>query len=127
VSEWFSNFTRKISNAAGTWQASLSAFLIILLWLIGGFFFGFLDPVYQLVINTFTTCVTFIMVFLIQSASNRDQKALQIKLNDLLCSISKANEQLIDIEESTDEQIEAARQQMSRHKPNQSGETEKAP
>lgn len=116
VSEMFSTISRKVSAAAGSWQASIIAAAIVIAWVIGGFFFGFLDPVYQLVINTFTTCITFIMVFLIQSSSNRDIAALHLKLDDLLCSISKANEQLIDIEQATDEQIEQARKEIGANK-----------
>lgn len=116
ISDMFSAISRRASSAAGSWQASIVAAAIVIAWVIGGFFFGFLDPVYQLVINTFTTCITFIMVFLIQSSSNRDIAALHLKLDDLLCSISKANEQLIDIEQATDEQIEAARCEIRSHK-----------
>jgi low affinity Fe/Cu permease len=116
IGDAFSGISRKASNIAGSWQAFIAATSIVMIWVIGGFFFGFLDPVYQLVINTFTTCVTFIMVFLIQGASNRDVRALHIKLDDLLCSIQKANEQLIDIEDATDEQIAEARAQIGANK-----------
>lgn len=109
IADVFSGVSRKAAQITGSWQASIAASAIVGVWLIGGFYFGFLDPVYQLLINTFTTCVTFIMVFLIQGASIRDQRAIHLKLDDLLLSVSKANEQLIDIEEATDEQIESAR------------------
>jgi low affinity Fe/Cu permease len=116
IRDWFSDISRKAAHIAGSWQAFIAASFIVILWLIGGFYFGFLDPVYQLVINTFTTCITFIMVFLIQSAQNRDQAAVQIKLNELLSSINKANDQLIDIENATDEQLEQARQDICANK-----------
>lgn len=119
IRDWFSDISRKAAHIAGSWQAFIAASFIVIVWIIGGFYFGFLDPVYQLVINTFTTCITFIMVFLIQSAQNRDQAAVQIKLNELLSSINKANDQLIDIENATDEQLEQASQQVcaNRDKP----------
>lgn len=116
IADWFSKASRKAANVAGSWQAFVAATSIVVVWLIGGFFFGFLDPVYQLVINTFTTCVTFIMVFLIQADQNRGAKALHLKLDDLLCSIQKANDSLIDIEHATDEQIDAARKEIGAHK-----------
>jgi low affinity Fe/Cu permease len=116
IGDMFSTVSRKAAVVAGSWQAFIAAASIVMAWVIGGFFFGFLDPVYQLIINTFTTCITFIMVFLIQSASNRDQLALHLKLDELLCSIQKANSQLIDIEDATDEQIDAARQEIGAHK-----------
>lgn len=116
VGDVFSDFTRKVSNAAGSWQAFALALSIVLIWTLGGFYFGFTSELYQLLINSLTTVITFLMVFLIQSSSNRDVKALHLKLDDLLCSISKANEQLIDIEQSTDEQIEQARKEIGANK-----------
>ena len=112
IGDVFSSVSRKASIVAGSWQAFMAATSIVLIWLIGGFFFGFLDPVYQLIINTFTTCVTFIMVFLIQSASNRDQKSLQIKLNEIIHVLEKADDKLISIENATDEEIENADKQV---------------
>jgi low affinity Fe/Cu permease len=112
ISDWFSTLTRRVSTAAGSWQASLAAFLIVFTWIIGGFYFGFLNEIYQLFINSLTTVITFIMVFLIQGAQDRDTKAIHLKLNELLSSITKANEQLIDIENATDEQLEQARRDM---------------
>jgi low affinity Fe/Cu permease len=108
MKQWFADLTRKVSSAAGSWQASLAAFLVIVAWLIGGFYFGFLDPVYQLVINTVTTICTFLMVFLIQSAQNRDTKAIHVKLNDLIVSIKRADDKLINIEKASDEEIDQA-------------------
>ena len=112
MKERFSKLASAVSTAAGSWQASLAAFVIVTAWTCGGFYFGFLDQTYQLVINTFTTCVTFLMVFLIQSEQNRDSKALQIKLNELICAIKEADNRFIDLEHDTDEKIEAARQEL---------------
>jgi low affinity Fe/Cu permease len=116
VADWFSTISRKAALITGSWQAFILAALVVLVWIAGGFFFGFTSELYQLLINTFTTICTFLMVFLIQSAQNRDTVAIHIKLDELLCSISKANEQLIDIEEATDEQIAAAREKISNSK-----------
>lgn len=118
IGDAFSGLSRKASNAAGSWQAFIAATSIVVVWLFGGFFFGFLDPVYQLVINTFTTCVTFIMVFLIQSASNRDQKSLQIKLNEIIHVLEKADDKLINIENATDEEIADADKKVCANKAN---------
>lgn len=116
IGDMFSTASRKAAQATGSWQAFIAAAVIVAAWIIGGFFVGFDNELYQLLINTFTTICTFLMVFLIQSAQNRDTRALHLKLNDLLCSIQKANEQLIDIEDATDEQIDAARQEIGAHK-----------
>lgn len=116
IADWFSTVSRKAAQVTGSWQAFIAAAVIVMAWIIGGFFVGFNNELYQLFINTFTTICTFLMVFLIQSAQNRDTRALHLKLNDLLCSIQKANEQLIDIEDATDEQIDAARQEIGAHK-----------
>ncbi len=115
IADWFSTISRKAAQATGSWQASIIAIAAVLIWAATGPVFGFSDT-WQLWANTGTTLVTFVMVFLIQSAQNRDTKALHLKLNDLLCSIQKANEQLIDIEDATDEQIDAARQEIGAHK-----------
>lgn len=116
IGDVFSTVSRKAAQVTGSWQAFIAAAVIVMAWIIGGFFVGFNNELYQLFINTFTTICTFLMVFLIQSAQNRDTRALHLKLNDLLCSIQKANEQLIDIEDATDEQIDAARQEIGAHK-----------
>ena len=116
IADWFSTVSRKAAQVTGSWQAFIAAAVIVMAWIIGGFFVGFNNELYQLFINTFTTICTFLMVFLIQSAQNRDTRALHLKLNDLLRSIQKANEQLIDIEDATDEQIDAARQEIGAHK-----------
>jgi low affinity Fe/Cu permease len=118
IGDAFSTISRKSAQATGSWQAFILAAVIVITWIVGGFFVGFNNELYQLFINTFTTICTFLMVFLIQSAQNRDTRALHLKLDDLLCSIQKANEQLIDIEDATDEQIAEARAQIGANKAN---------
>ena len=110
----FSNVSRKAAVAAGSWQASILATAIVVVWVMGGFYFGFTSELYQLAINTFTTITTFVMVFLIQADQNRGTKAVQLKLDELIRVVEKADDKLVDIEESTDEQLEAARQKLRR-------------
>lgn len=107
--ELFSSLSRKAAQITGSWQAFIAAASIVIAWLIGGFFIGFGNELYQLFINTFTTIITFIMVFLIQSAQNRDTRALQIKLDEIICVLEKADDKLINIEDATDEEIDHAR------------------
>jgi low affinity Fe/Cu permease len=81
---------------------------VILLWAVTGPLFGFSDT-WQLVINTSTTIITFLMVFLIQNTQNRDTEALQIKLDELLRAVDSAHNSMIDLEELDDEELEAIR------------------
>ncbi len=82
------------------------ALAVILVWALTGPIFHFSDT-WQLVINTGTTIVTFLMVFLIQHAQNRDMKALHLKLNELVSAVGRASNQLIDVEDLSDDEIEA--------------------
>ena len=104
-------FTRIASLIAG-WAGQPAAFLlavsIVLVWAVTGPLFGFSDT-WQLVINTGTTIVTFLMVFLIQNSQNRDAAAMQAKLDELIRAVEKARGQFIGIEHLTDVQIEEIR------------------
>ncbi|WP_317899985.1 low affinity iron permease family protein [Aurantibacillus circumpalustris] len=102
----FDKFSSKVTNAAGSPSAFLSAFLIIVIWSITGPLFGFSDT-WQLVINTGTTIITFLMVFVIQQSQNKDTKALHLKLNELIACNHQASNRLIDIEDLTADEIEA--------------------
>jgi low affinity Fe/Cu permease len=101
----FDVFSTKVTNAAGSPVAFLSAFLIILIWGISGPVFGFSDT-WQLVINTGTTIITFLMVFIIQQSQNKDTKAIHLKLNELVACNKHASNRLIDIEDLTSDEIE---------------------
>jgi len=95
---------KQASNLAGSSLAFGAACGVVLVWAISGRIFGFSDT-WQLVINTGTTVVTFLMVFLIQHTQNRDAKALHLKLDELLRVVEHARNDLIDVEEDSDEQL----------------------
>ena len=100
----FSKIARHVSNALGTPYAFVAALVIVVVWACLGPFAGF-SSTWQLVINTGTTIVTFLMVFLIQTSQNRDSKAVHLKLDELIYVISKARNRLIDCEDLTDEEL----------------------
>src|SRR5205814_5339334 len=100
--------------AAGQPLTFVVAVVVILVWAITGPVFRFSDT-WQLIINTGTTIVTFLMVFLIQNSQNRDGAAMQAKLDELLRAVDKAREQFIGIEHLSDEQIELVRAALERH------------
>jgi low affinity Fe/Cu permease len=102
---WFTRFAKITSHAAGRPATFCAAVAVILLWAGTGPFFGFSDT-WQLVINTGTTIVTFLMVFLIQNTQNRDSQAIQVKLDELIRSIEGAHLALLDLEELDDEHLE---------------------
>ena len=104
----FTFFASRISSVAGQPAAFVLAFGLVLVWALTGPIFGFSDT-WQLVINTTTTIVTFLMVFLIQNSQNRDAAAIQAKLDELLRATDKARGQFIGIEHLTDAQIEEIR------------------
>src|SRR6185312_13224113 len=110
-------FTRAasfIAAAAGQPVTFLLAAGTVIVWAVTGPLFHYSDT-WQLVINTGTTIVTFLMVFLIQNSQNRDGAAMQAKLDELLRAVDKAREQFIGIEHLTDQQIELLRAALERH------------
>src|SRR5690242_17432940 len=104
----FTRVATRISTVAGQPLSFLAAVGIIVVWAVTGPLFGYSDT-WQLVVNTGTTIVTFLMVFLIQNSQNRDAAAMQAKLDELLRSVEEAREQFIGIEHLTDTQIELIR------------------
>lgn len=101
----FYRLARRTSEAVGSPTASMMAASTIVLWAITGPLFKFSDT-WQLVINTGTTIVTFLMVFLIQNSQNRDSSAVQIKLDELIRSIHAARNEVIDIEDSSEQELQ---------------------
>ena len=119
---WFANAT---STAAGQPLTFVLAMSLIMLWAVTGPVFDFSDT-WQLVINTGTTIVTFLMVFLIQNSQNRDAAAMQAKLDELLRAVDKAREQFIGIEHLTDQQIDLVRTALERYAKQQPGKQKSA-
>lgn len=104
----FTRFARTTASAAGRPVTFLGAVTIIVVWAFLGPVFGFSDT-WQLVINTGTTIVTFLMVFLIQNTQNRDTEALQIKLDELIRSSRSARNAMLDLEELDEAELESIR------------------
>ena len=109
---FFYKLARKTSEAVGSPFASISAVTVIIIWALSGPIFKFSDT-WQLVINTGTTIVTFLMVFLIQNSQNRDAKAVQIKLDELIRSIDSARNEIIDVEDSSEQELQQLEQDFS--------------
>jgi low affinity Fe/Cu permease len=109
----FSEFARGASHLAGRPIAFAAAVGIVLLWALTGPLFGFSDT-WQLVINTGTTIITFLMVFVIQNSQNRDSEAIQVKLDELIRCIEGAQNRLLDLEELEEDEIEAVRSEYRR-------------
>ena len=111
----FSDLARWTSNALGRPPAFAIACAIVLAWALTGPIFRYSDT-WQLIINTGTTIVTFLMVFLIQSTQNRDARALHLKLDELIRSINAARNKLIDLENCTDEELDRVQREFARLK-----------
>lgn len=101
---FFENFATKASKAVGSPYAFITALSLVIVWAICGPFFDFSET-WQLVINTGTTIITFLMVFLIQKSQNKDSLATQLKLNELVASSNKSSNRLVDIESMTEDEM----------------------
>ncbi|WP_118950483.1 low affinity iron permease family protein [Taibaiella helva] len=103
------NFFERAANKITQWAGSSYAFggaaLLILAWIVSGPVFGYSDT-WQLVINTGTTIITFLMVFLIQKTQNKDSKAVQLKLNELIAASREASNRMVDIEDLDEEELD---------------------
>lgn len=103
MNKFFRIIANRVSQIAGSPFAFLIALVTVVVWALSGAFFNFSDT-WQLVINTGTTIVTFLMVFLIQNTQNRDGKAMQLKLDELI-RVSKARDSFVSLENLTDEEL----------------------
>ena len=106
--EQLERLSYQATKATGTSMAFMIALSVVLLWLISGPLFNFSDT-WQLVINTGTTIITFLMVFLIQRAQNKDALALHLKLNEIVAAMEGASNRLIDVEDLSEAEIDALR------------------
>ena len=113
IRDSFRHFARKSSEVLGTAWAFIGSLIIIAVWGLTGPMFHFSDT-WQLIINTGTTIVTFLMVFLIQNTQNRDAKAMHLKLDELIRAIEGARNRLVDLEKLSDEELKQLEEQFTR-------------
>jgi len=113
IRDSFRHFARKSSEVLGTAWAFIGSLIIIAVWGLTGPMFHFSDT-WQLIINTGTTIVTFLMVFLIQNTQNRDAKAMHLKLDELIRAIEGARDRLVDLEKLSDEELKQLEEQFTR-------------
>jgi low affinity Fe/Cu permease len=104
LSRAFNKFSGKVTHAAGRPVATILAFAIVVVWGVTGPIFDY-STTWQLLINTGTTIITFLMVFIIQQSQNKDTLAIQLKLNELIACHERASNRLIDIEDLTEEEL----------------------
>ncbi|MFN2531957.1 MAG: low affinity iron permease family protein [Pyrinomonadaceae bacterium] len=108
LSRALETFSRKATDATGTSTAFVLALVVIIVWALTGPLFHYSDT-WQLVINTGTTIVTFLMVFLIQRTQNKDAAAIHLKLNEIVAAMDGASNRLIDVEDLTEAEIQTLR------------------
>ena|SRR5437016_2719551 len=127
MNDLFRKFAEKTSQLVGSSWAFIAAALIIVVWAVTGPLFHYSDT-WQLVINTGTTIITFLMVFLIQNTQNRDAKAIHLKLDELIKGVKGARTGLVDLEELSDEELEGLEHEFKRihKKENHAGRGKKA-
>jgi low affinity Fe/Cu permease len=110
VADWFARFSRGTARISGSPVTFFLAVLVIVAWAVTGPVFHYSDT-WQLVINTATTVVTFLMVFLIQNTQNRDATAMHIKLDELIRAVHGARNRMVSLEDLTEEQLQRLKQQ----------------
>ena len=110
MNEFFRRFATRASEITGSSWAFLVAVLSIVIWAVAGPLFGYSDT-WQMTINTGTTIVTFLMIFLIQNTQNRDAKAIHLKLAELIRAVESARTELVTLEELPDEKLQQLKEQ----------------
>ena len=113
MNELFRKFANAVSNIVGTSWVFIAAVTVVVLWGVSGPMFHFSDT-WQLVINTGTTIITFLMVFLIQNTQNRDAKAIHLKLDELIRGVKGARTGLVNLEELSDPELEKLHKEFER-------------
>jgi low affinity Fe/Cu permease len=113
MNELFHKFAHNVSNIVGTSWVFIVAVTIVVVWAATGPMFDYSDT-WQLVINTGTTIITFLMVFLIQNTQNRDAKAIHLKLDELIRGVKGARTELVDLEELSDQELEQLQEEFQR-------------
>ena len=113
MNEWFRTFSVAASNALGSSWMFVANLFLILVWLAAGPYFHYSDS-WQLVVNTGTTVLTFLAVFLIQNTQNRDAKAIHLKLDELIKGVEGARTHLVDLENLSDEELDELQKEFTR-------------
>ncbi|MCC6860496.1 MAG: low affinity iron permease family protein [Bryobacterales bacterium] len=109
----FHRFAHRAADAVGSPAAFIAGLAVLVVWALSGPLFGYSDT-WQLVINTGTTIVTFLMVFLIQNTQNRDSRAVHLKLDELIRSVRRARNEMVGLENLSDEELDALQQEFTR-------------
>lgn len=113
ITDGFGIFSRVISKFAGSPWVFTSAFFFIIIWFSVGPIFGFSDT-WQLFVNTLTTIITFLMVFLIQNSQNRDFDSMELKLDELIHSLKNSSSKFIDVEDLPDKEIDKLKKKFNK-------------
>ena len=123
MNQLFRKFSIAAANALGSSWMFVANVLLILIWLVAGPFFHYSDT-WQLVVNTATTVFTYLAVFLIQNTQNRDARAIQLKLDELIKGVGGARTHLVNLEELSDEDLSALQEEFKRLRTEKSAESE---
>jgi low affinity Fe/Cu permease len=110
MQEWFRRFAQRVSHHVGAPWAFGAALVVVLAWVVSGPIFSYSDT-WQLAINTGTTIITFLMVFVIQHTQNRDSQVTQLKLDELIRAVAQARNELVDMEDLSDAELHRLQQQ----------------
>lgn len=113
MENFFHKFSKKAADIVGSAKSFLFAILFVLIWLFSGPYFHYSDTL-QLIINTGTAVITFLVVFLIQNTQNRQSETLELKIDELIKALKKARNSLIDLEELSDDELKKLHEQFKR-------------